>query len=343
MDAFKNYFFWSTIFTVICLSIGFVVGYLTNGVAWWLSTLFIVAVLGILETCISFDNAIVNVNVLKEMDSIRQKRFLTRWMIIAVFGMRVLFPIILVAIFAKINPLEALNLAIYNPVQYGHILQDSHLVIAWFGWAFLMMVGLKFFFNKEKNIHRVQKLEKGMTKLGQMEAIEAAVVLLILELVSYGIDPVHAHEFFVAGVRGVVLYILINGIEALFGHGTHGVNMVAKTGLASFLYLEILDASFSLDGVIGAFALSNNLLVIACGLGIGAYFVRSFTVYMMKQWTLESYRYLEHGAFYAIIALACTMLFGSFVHLPEVVIWLIGAVCIWLSLYSSWKENKKNV
>jgi hypothetical protein len=146
-----------------------------------------------------------------------------------------------------------------------------------------MMVGLKFFFNKEKNIHRVQKLEKGMTKLGQMEAIEAAVVLLILELVSYGIDPVHAHEFFVAGVRGVVLYILINGIEALFGHGTHGVNMVAKTGLASFLYLEILDASFSLDGVIGAFALSNNLLVIACGLGIGAYFVRSFTVYMMKQ------------------------------------------------------------
>lgn len=343
MNTFKNYFFWSTIFTVICLSIGFVVGYLTNGVAWWLSTLFIVAVLGILETCISFDNAIVNVNVLKEMDSIRQKRFLTRWMIIAVFGMRVLFPIILVAIFAKINPLAALQLAIYNPVQYGHILQDSHLVIAWFGWAFLMMVGLKFFFNKEKNIHRVQKLEKGMTKLGQMEAIEAAVVLLILELVSYGIDPIHAHEFFVAGVRGVVLYILINGIEALFGHGTHGVNMVAKTGLASFLYLEILDASFSLDGVIGAFALSNNLLVIACGLGIGAYFVRSFTVYMMKHWTLESYRYLEHGAFYAIIALACTMLFGSFVHLPEVVIWLIGAVCIWLSLYSSWKENKKNV
>ncbi len=343
MDTFKNYFFWSTIFTVICLSIGFVVGYLTNGVAWWLSTLFIVAVLGILETCISFDNAIVNVNVLKDMDSIRQKRFLTRWMIIAVFGMRVLFPIILVAIFAKINPLAALQLAIYNPVQYGHILQDSHLVIAWFGWAFLMMVGLKFFFNKEKNIHRVQKLEKGMTKLGQMEAIEAAVVLLISELVSYGIDPIHAHEFFVAGVRGVVLYILINGIEALFGHGSHGVNMVAKTGLASFIYLEILDASFSLDGVIGAFALSNNLLVIACGLGIGAYFVRSFTVYMMKHWTLESYRYLEHGAFYAIIALACTMLFGSFVHLPEVVIWLIGAVCIWLSLYSSWKENKKNV
>lgn len=343
MNTFKNYFFWSTIFTVICLGIGFVVGYLTNGIAWWLSTLFIVAVLGILETCISFDNAIVNVNVLKDMDSIRQKRFLTRWMLIAVFGMRILFPILLVSIFASINPLQALHLAIYNPVQYWHILQDSHLVIAWFGGAFLMMVWLKFFFNKEKSIHRVQKLEKGMTKLGQMEAIEAAVVLLLLELVSYGIDPAHSHEFFVAGVWWVVLYILINGIEAFFWHGSQGVNMVAKTWLASFLYLEILDASFSLDGVIWAFALSNNLIVIAAGLGIGAYFVRSFTVYMMKQWTLESYRYLEHGAFYAIIALACTMLFGSFIHLPEVVIGLIGAVCIWLSLYSSWKENKKNV
>lgn len=309
-------------------------------IVWGLSTMFIVGVLGLLETSISFDNAIVNVNVLKNMDATRQKRFLTRGMIIAVFGMRVLFPIILVAIFAKINPLEALNLAIYNPVQYGQVLSDSHIVIAWFGGAFLMMVGLKFFFNKEKSTHWLQRLEKWMTRLGQMEAIEAATVLIILEGFSYFIDPAHAHEFFVAGVWWVVLYILINGIESFFGHGEHGAEMVAKTWLASFLYLEILDASFSLDGVIGAFALSNNLLIIAAGLGIWAFFVRSFTIYMLKAGTLQSYRYLEHGAFYAVIALAIMMLIWSIIHLPEVVIWGIWLVCIGLSLYSSWKANK---
>ena len=309
-------------------------------IVWGLSTMFIVAVLGLLETSISFDNAIVNVNVLKNMDATRQRRFLTRWMVIAVFGMRVLFPILLVAIFAKINPLSALQLAIYNPVEYGQVLSDSHIVIAGFGGAFLMMVGLKFFFNKEKSIHWLNRLEKGMTKLWQMEAIEAATVLIILEGFSYFIDPAHAHEFFVAGVWWVVLYILLNGIESFFWNGEHGAEMVAKTGLASFLYLEVLDASFSLDWVIGAFALSNNLLIIAAGLGIGAFFVRSFTIYMLKAGTLQAYRYLEHGAFYAVIALAIMMLIGSIVHLPEVVIGGIGLVCIRLSLYSSRKANK---
>lgn len=342
MNTFKRYFLWSSVFTILALGVGFVVGYMSKGTIWgWLSTMFIVLVLWLLESSISFDNAIVNVNVLKHMDTKRQKRFLTWGMIIAVFGMRVLFPILLVSIFAKIDPIEALKLAISSPDKYGQILSDSHVVIAWFGGAFLMMVGLKFFLNKEKNIHWLNRLEKGMTKLGQMEAIEAACVLLVLELFSYFIDPSYAHEFFVAGVWGVVLYIFINWIEAFFGHGNQGANMIAKTWFASFLYLEILDASFSLDWVIWAFALSNNLLIIAVGLGIGTFFVRSFTIYMLRQGTLSSYRYLEHGAFYAVIALAIMMFVGARIHLPEVLIWTLWLIFIVLSLYSSWRANKK--
>lgn len=344
METFKKYFLWSAIFTVVCLIIWFVVGYVSKWtIVWWLSTMFIVFVLWLLESSISFDNAIVNVNVLKHMDAKWQRRFLTWWILIAVFGMRVLFPILLVSIFASINPLEALKLAIWDPTQYWQILSDSHIVIAWFGGAFLMMVWLKFFLNKEKKLHWLNRLEKWLTKLGQMEAIEAACVLIVLELFSYFIDPAHAHEFFVAGVWWVVLYILINGIEAFFGHGNHGTDMIAKTWLASFLYLEVLDASFSLDWVIWAFALSNNLLVIATGLGIWAFFVRSFTIYMLKQGTLSSYRYLEHGAFYAVIALAIMMFVWGIVHLPEVLVWTIWLVFITLSLYSSWKANKKNI
>src|SRR3546814_6497104 len=92
---------------------------------------------------------------------------------------------------------------------------------------------------------------------------------------------------------------------------------VAKAGFGAFLYLEVLDASFSFDGVIGAFALSNNLFIIAIGLGIGAMFVRSMTIFLVKQGTLSEYRYLEHGAFYAIIALAAIMYINTFQHRSE--------------------------
>lgn len=340
----KKYFLSAIIFSILSIIGWFFYGYELWGINMAISTVFIIVVLALLETSISFDNAIVNVNVLKNMNDLWQKRFLTRWMIIAVFGMRILFPIILVALFASMTPRAALNLAISDPAQYGQILQDSHIIIAWFGGAFLMMVGLKFFFNKEKNVHWINKLEQGMTKLGKMEAIEAATVLIILEWFSYFIGPAHAHEFFVAWVWGVVLYILINGLWSLFGHGDHWSNVMVKTGLISFLYLEILDASFSLDGVIGAFALSSNIFVIAAGLGIGAFFVRSFTIYMLRQGTLQSYRYLEHGAFYAVVALAIMMLVWSVVHLPEVVIGGIWLVFIMLSFYSSWKEkNNKTI
>lgn len=340
MAILKKYFLRAILFTVASLIAWFFYGYSLGGWTVALSTVFIIIVLGLLETSISFDNAIVNVNVLKGMNETRQRRFLTRWMVIAVFGMRVIFPVLLVAIFAQLTPWEALTMAITDPNHYGQVLNDSHIVIAGFGWAFLMMVWLKFFFNKEKSIHWLNRLEQWLTKLGQMEAIEAAVVLIILEVFSYFIDPAHAHEFFVAGVWWVVLYILINGIWSFFGHGEHGANMVAKTGLVSFIYLEILDASFSLDGVIGAFALSNNIFIIAMGLGIGAFFVRSFTIYMLRQGTLQSYRYLEHGAFYAVIALAIMMLIGTIIHLPEVVVWWLWLLFIAGSLYSSRMVNR---
>ena len=343
MSIVKKYFSGAIIFALVALVVAFFYGYSLGWISVAFSTLFIVIVLGLLETSISFDNAIVNVNVLKTMDDRRQRRFLTRWILLAVFGMRVLFPIILVAIFAWITPRDALTLAITDSSQYGQILHDSHTVIAGFGWAFLMMVGLKFFFNKEKSLHRLNSIERNLTKLWKMEAIEAATVLIILEVFSYFIEPSLAHEFFVAGVWWVTLYVLINGIWSLFWHGEQGANVLVKTGLVSFIYLEILDASFSLDGVIGAFALSNNIFIIALGLWIGAFFVRSFTIYMLKQGTLRSYRYLEHGAFYAVIALAIMMLIGTLVKLPEVVIGGLWLVFIIGSLYSSWKanENKK--
>ncbi|MBU2033178.1 MAG: DUF475 domain-containing protein, partial [Alphaproteobacteria bacterium] len=112
--------------------------------------------------------------------------------------------------------------------------------------------------------------------------------------------------------------------------------------LGGFLYLEVLDASFSFDGVIGAFALSNNMVVIALGLSIGAMFVRSMTIHLVKKGTLAAYRFLEHGAFWAIIVLGGIMLSSVVVHIPEAFTGLIGATLIGISLWWSVRWNKRH-
>lgn len=338
-----KYFRGSIIFSVICLVAAFFLGFVQDGwVVWW-STLFIVFVLWILEISLSFDNAVVNVSTLKTMSPLWRKRFLTWGILIAVVGMRIVFPVLIVAIFGNISPWEAISLVVNDHARYGEILTSSHIAIAWFGGAFLMMVGLAFFLNKEKEHHWFRRIERWLTKLGKMEAVEWACVLIFLELFSYLLPEAASHQFFISGVRWVITYIIVNGLSSLVGASWENTTMaVAKSGLMSFLYLELLDASFSLDGVIGAFALSQNIFVIALGLGIGAYFVRSITIYLYEKWTIAQYRYLEHGAFYAIIALALMMFIGTIYHIPEVITGLIGAVLIGFSLWSSVRAEKKS-
>ena len=108
----------------------------------------------------------------------------------------------------------------------------------------------------------------------------------------------------------------------------------------SFLYLEVLDASFSFDGVIGAFAITQDVVIIMLGLAIGAMFVRSLTVFLVRQGTLDEYVFLEHGAHYAIGTLAAIMLISMTHEIPEVVTGLVGAALIGLSVYSSVQYRK---
>lgn len=336
-----KFFRWSIIFAIVCLIVAFWFGFYEGWITWWLSTFFIVAVLWVLEVSLSFDNAVVNVWTLKTMDETWRHRFLTWGIWIAVVWMRVIFPILLVAIFGSISPWSAIDLAINNPSEYWNILTSSHVSIAGFWWAFLMMVWFKFFFDSDKVTHRLHRIEDKLTKLWKMEAIEIALVLLMLEWISFLLPAVESHQFFVSWVWGLVTYIVIHWVSEVMQVG-QWTSTAVKSWAMAFLYLELLDASFSLDWVIWAFALSTNLLVIALWLGIGAYFVRSITVYLYETWTLTEYRYLEHGAFYAIIALALMMFAGAVVHIPEIITWLVWAALIGLSFYSSVRHLKKS-
>ena len=127
------------------------------------------------------------------------------------------------------------------------------------------------------------------------------------------------------------------------GDGCSVSGIFKNTCLINFLYLELIDASFSLDGVLGAFALSRDIVIITIGLSIGAMFVRSLTLLLVEKKTLKQYIFLENGAHWAIGALAIIMFISTFKEISEVVTGLIGLIFIVLSFVSSIIKNKKDM
>ncbi|MEK7134080.1 MAG: DUF475 domain-containing protein [Patescibacteria group bacterium] len=306
--------------------------------AWGgLGALFLVVLLAILETTLSFDNAVVNAKVLGRMDVRWQRRFLVWGIPIAVFGTRFVLPILIVAAAAGLSPVFVTQLAFFNPVRYGTYLAEAHIAIAAFGSAFLLLVSLKYFFNDRKTVHWIVMIERHLSRWGGIEAIEIALVLAVLLGCAF-LVPYDAATLLIAGLIGVVLFIVIEGIAQSFEVETGSI--VATGGAALFVYLNVLDSAFSLDGVVGAFAITSALPIIIAGLGIGALFVRAFTVALVRAKTLDSLPYLEHGAHYAIFGLALAMLLGIFVHVPEAITGFVGLVFVTLAYVSSRREMR---
>jgi len=336
-----RYFIWPFIVTAIGLALGLWLGWASTGTfAGTLSIFFIVCVLVVLEISLSFDNAIVNANKLKQMSPIWQRRFLTWGIVIAVFGMRIIFPIAVVAIAAHIKPIAALRLALAEPATYAAIMDEARIGIAAFGGTFLMMVALGFFFDQEKEIHWVVALEARISGVASLRGVEMVTILVLILVFGSLIETAERLTFITAAVWGLVTFQTVDVLGSVLDRRNSAVAVTAQGGLGAFLYLEVLDASFSFDGVIGAFALTQNLLVIAIGLGIGAMYVRSMTIMLVQKGTLTQFRYLEHGAFYAILILSIIMYAQSLVHVPEVLTGLVGAVTIGLALWSSIRFNR---
>jgi hypothetical protein len=343
MPTYK-YFTWAFVFTALGLALGAWLGWNESGTfAGALQIFFICAVLAVLEISLSFDNAIVNANKLKDMTPEWQHRFLTWGIIIAVFGMRIVFPLLIVVIAAGIGPIEALKLAVNEPGEYSRIMNDAHLSIAAFGGTFLMMVGLSFFFDEEKDVHWVKWIEAHLAKAAGIKGVEILFVLSVVVIVSRFLPEAEVSTFIWSAIYGLMTFLAVEVVGSLLDADTgDATQAVAKGGFGAFLYLEVLDASFSFDGVIGAFALSQNLFVIAIGLGIGAMYVRSMTIMLVEKDTLSEFRFLEHGAFWAILILSVIMYVQTLFHIPEVITGLFGAGLIGLALWHSIRWNKAN-
>lgn len=327
----SSFFFLPILLSIIAFG---AVGYISG-----LEALFIVVVLSILEVTLSFDNAVVNAKVLERMSPTWQHRFLTWGILLAVFGTRFILPILIVSAALFMSPLSVLMIAVTDPEQYGHLLESIHGAITSFGGVFLMMVSLKYFFNKAKEIHWIHVIEAHLVKWGRIEAIEIALALTFLTVLTF-FTHFNTTTVLISGIVGLILFILMEGLTGALS--IESVDM-ARAGGVLFLYLEVLDTAFSLDGVVGAFALSNNLLVIAVGLGVGAFFVRSLTLHLVERKTLTKLIYLEHGAHWAILGLSGAMLANLVIHVPEVFIGLIGLFFVAFAYRSSVREMRSSI
>ena len=329
----------------------------------------VVAILSVLEISLSFDNAVVNAGILKKMNAFWQKIFLTIGVLIAVFGMRLVFPVVIVAISAKIGPIEAVDLALSDKGRYEELVTDAHPAIAAFGGMFLLMIFLDFIF-EDRDIKWLGWLERPLAKLGKVDMLSACIALIVLLVTAMTLaTEAHLHSgpadkaetVLLSGIAGLITYMVVGGLSGYFenkleeeeereheeeeaakakGKQVSAVQLAGKAAFFMFLYLEVLDASFSFDGVIGAFAITNDIVLMALGLGIGAMYVRSLTVYLVRQGTLDDYVYLEHGAHYAIGALAAILLITIKYEIHEVITGLVGVALIGWSFWSSVRRNR---
>lgn len=323
----NSYYTWSHIFLVLSIIGGYFIG--------GYSGMSAVAMLAALEVSLSFDNAVVNAKILETMSPFWRRMFILVGIPIAVFGMRFIFPIAIVAVAAGNGMWETLMLAINNPEAYHHALEDNKMGIFAFGGSFLLMVFLSFFFNSDREHKWITLLEGNRLtqKLGTVQSIEVIIAATVgLILVNLTESSTVALAFF----GGVLLHLVIASLDGLLS--TNGV----RSGIVGFLYLEVLDASFSFDGVIGAFAINNNIFIIMVGLGIGAMYVRAMTIHFVEEGTLATYKYLEHGAHYAIGILATIMFAKMFIEIPEMVVGLVGISIIAIAYYHSIKESRTN-
>ena len=338
-----KYFTGSFAFTFIGLVASYFVGHYYGGtVNAGLQALFIASILAVLEISLSFDNAIVNAVVLKEMTPVWRHRFLTWGMLIAVFGMRLVFPLLIVTFAAHVSPWEALVMAATKPDDYAQLMLGAHLQVAAFGGTFLLMVALKYFYDGGKHEHWIPWIEAPTAYLGRkVEAIEIALSLIILAMITQFLPKEDALGFLMAGMAGLITYVIVDGIGSWLEASDDQMKDVHRASAGMFLYLEVLDASFSFDGVVGAFAITHNLFIIMIGLSIGAFFVRSLTIMFVEKDALTKFAFLEHGAFYAIGVLAIIMLTDPFLHIPEWVTGLLGGVIIVVSFLWSLKKTPK--
>lgn len=339
-----QHFRYSFLFTLCGLVLAAFWGYSLAGTKGALEAVGMAIILCVMEVSLSFDNAIVNASILKTWSQFWQNLFLTLGMFIAVFGMRLLFPLLIVSFAADMGLLEVWKMGLEKPDEYARHLIEHHAEIAVFGGMFLLLVFLNFILDDTKQLHWLGQLEKKISSFGKIPSVAILIAIGFLLSSITMVAETRQLAVLISGLWGILTYVavdVVSGILEMEEDDPKVGDMIKRGGVGGFLYLEVLDASFSFDGVIGALAITKDIIVIMIGLAIGAMFVRSMTVYLVRQGTLDKFVFLEHGAHYAIGILAVIMLASIKFHVPEIFTGLVGVMFIFASLWSSVLYKRK--
>ena len=310
--------------------------------------LVVVALLGVLEIAVSFDNASVNATVLARMDRFWQRMFMTVGVLIAAIGMRLLLPLIIVAIGAHLTPWRAVDLAYENPDRYHTLLMTAQPGIAAFGGIFLLMIAIAFF-REDREVHWWPAVEKRLPALLGRPGAPWLIALLFTAVAGLTVPPGDRFRVVLGCLIGLVCYLGIHMISEQVadradadGASRPRATVQGRSAFLLFVYLELLDATFSMDSVMGGFSVTVDIALITLGLAIGAGYIRALTVYVVRKGTLDQYRYLEHGAYYSIALLAVLLLWEVWRDVPDWITACTGAVVItaaWLT--SIWAAKRQ--
>lgn len=327
---------------LITIIVGALLGHFDGGAGLWSFTILV-----ILEITFSFDNAVINSKILTRMSPLWQNLFLTVGIIFAVFVVRFVLPIVLVMISSGHGFSQIITMALNDPDDYSTMLHHAEPMINAFGGTFLIMIGLSYFLDRKKDIHWLRNIERWMSRFGNYDSFKILVMLAVALILYATVDHTYRETVLIASIFGVALHIALNLFDEYFGKRQPRLfgkpqKLTGMAAFTSFVYLNILDASFSLDGVVGAFAITTDVILIMAGLGVGALWVRSLTVYLVKKQTLSKYRYLEHGAHWAILVLGIIMLIKLYhVEPPEWFTGSIGLIFILTAIISSVIEQRR--
>lgn len=277
------------------------------------SILLIVGGLVLFETITSIDNAIINAEVLSTMSEKARKWFLTWGLFIAVFALRGLLPFIIVwAVNPSLNPIELVTATFSGDPAIHEAIDASAPILLSGGGVFLVFLFFHWLFLEPKNFGlRGEKFiySQGVWFYAVVSIILAAVVWFALQ-----VDPLMAF----GAVVGSTAFFITHGFKENAAKAEEELlkNKVGRSDWSKILYLEAIDATFSIDGVLGAFAFTLSVPIILVGNGIGAFIVREFTIHNIER--IKKYAYLKNGAMYSVFFLGVIMLLHSFhFEIPE--------------------------
>ena len=303
----------------------------------WISIILIIFGLTLFEIIISVDNAIINAEVLGTMSKKGRRWFLIWGIIIAVFLVRGLLPWLIIWMSnPSLGALGSLTSSFSSDPNVAKVIEESAPILLMGGGTFLVFLFFHWIFLESKHYGLIG--EEFIQKQGVWFFAVVSVLLAIIVWQSIKINPLMAFGAVVGSTAFFITHGFKENAEQAEKRMLEGSENMSD--LSKIFYLEVIDATFSIDGILGAFAFTFSIPIILVGNGIGALVVRQLTISNIEN--VKKYKYLKNGAMYSILALGVIMLLDSFgFHIPSWFSPVVTFTIIGYFFYKSFKEIKK--